>query len=293
MNDLINRVIDEIGSISPIGNALLHHLIEPHDQDILNALSTYQNSDGGFGHGLEADIQMPLSNVASTDVAVSVLEHVADSPLKQEMIQQIIRYYESVYDPHTFSFPIAPKEVDDYPHAIWWNSDGLDGFTYGNPNPEVLGFLLQYKRYVKTIDLNALTTHMVQYIKTSMTDEVSMHSVLSLLHLYKRGDEILRQSIHEYVLTFLHQFVELDPTRWSEYCLEPYKAYSIVPELFHGMEEAVEENINKYETLLQHTIVRPNWDWNQYPDVFEKVKDDWTPFIQFDILRAIKLWREQ
>jgi hypothetical protein len=292
-NKQIEEIIERLGDTTRLGKALLEHQIGPRDKAILDALEQYQNEDGGFGHGLEADIQMPHSSVASTDIAISILEEIVDSSRKEQMKQKIVTYLESVYDKDTCSVPIVGKEVDSFPHAVWWNSDALDGFTYGNPNPEVLGFLLENRHYVKHIDLDRFVAHMLDYIKHKMKEEASMHSVLSLCQLYKRAQEDLKNEIKDYVLLFIHQFVELNPEKWDDYVLEPYKVYLIVPELMEGMETSIELNIQKYERLLEDTIVRPNWHWGQYPEVFEEVKDNWTPLIQHDLIRAIKRWRKQ
>ncbi|MEQ6377746.1 hypothetical protein RZN22_17495 [Bacillaceae bacterium S4-13-58] len=32
------------------------------ENEVINALAKFQNEDGGFGHGLESDIQMPASS---------------------------------------------------------------------------------------------------------------------------------------------------------------------------------------------------------------------------------------
>ena len=34
--------------------------------DVLSALATFQNADGGFGHGLEPDVRSPKSSVIFT-----------------------------------------------------------------------------------------------------------------------------------------------------------------------------------------------------------------------------------
>lgn len=64
-------------------------------QTVLDALSFYQNEDGGFGYGLEIDNQNPHSSPVQTGWAYSVLEEIeCDSPT-EPMVQDIIRYYEN------------------------------------------------------------------------------------------------------------------------------------------------------------------------------------------------------
>ena len=41
----------------------------------LSELAAFQNSDGGFGHGLEPDVQMSSSSILATTVALQQCRH--------------------------------------------------------------------------------------------------------------------------------------------------------------------------------------------------------------------------
>ena len=43
---------------------------------VLDELASYQNQDGGFGNGLEPDIQLPDSSVITTTIALRILREV-------------------------------------------------------------------------------------------------------------------------------------------------------------------------------------------------------------------------
>jgi hypothetical protein len=58
----------------PLGVSLVRHLWRDSPaQEVLDALSAYQNPDGGFGRGLEVDIKAPVSNPFATRLAMQVL----------------------------------------------------------------------------------------------------------------------------------------------------------------------------------------------------------------------------
>ncbi|MBN2605227.1 MAG: hypothetical protein JXR62_05300, partial [Bacilli bacterium] len=141
---------------------LLLRFLEDTDQEIVNELKKYQNDDGGFGHGLEPDIRLPFSNVASTDIAVYALDFVKDFFVKEEMIQRIVNYYENCFDYDNKSWTIVPQTVDDFPRAVWWNFSNVNSFTYGNPNPEIIGFLYQNRRYLTKIDIVAQINKVIE-----------------------------------------------------------------------------------------------------------------------------------
>ncbi|MXX39070.1 MAG: hypothetical protein F4Z85_13580, partial [Gemmatimonadetes bacterium] len=87
---------------------------------VLDELANYQNQDGGFGKGLEPDIQMPDSSVVTTTIALRILREVKAAS-NDEIVRKAIQYLLAEYDSAQSIWPIVPQEVDEYPHAPWWN----------------------------------------------------------------------------------------------------------------------------------------------------------------------------
>ena len=290
----INKYIDWLPeSNKTLGAALLRHLESPHDDAILAALEAYQNDDGGFGHGLEPDIQMPASSVAATNVAVNLLEDVASSPRKTNMILRIVAYFEATYDKDTLSWDIVPPEVDDHPHAVWWNYADIDGFTYGNPNPEVAGFLAQHRRHLRELDLQPLLDKVVSHINEAPLETISMHSLLSMLRFYTRVDEVVQHSIRKRLGELVESLVAVRPDEWEGYVLEPYKVAEIAPEFLREHTDALSDNIAYHRALLANGLPQPAWQWYQYEDVFERVKDDWVALLTYGVLKTIVRFGKQ
>lgn len=273
--------------------ALSKQMKQDNEHDVIQALQAFQNEDGGFGHGLEPDIQLPQSNVASTDLAVSLLEDLPESQAKDRMIQQIVAYYELVFDRDTLSFELVPQEVDQYPHAIWWNYDGLDSFTYGNPNPEIAGFLCQHQDYLQEFPLDAFLEKIIQYLLNTPDDHIQMHALISYLLFYKRVNPEVQQRIKPRLISLLQQHLQTDPTSWSSYGLEPYKVYRLVPEFMTPYKDILAMNIAQKESLLKEGKLLPNWSWNQYNDVFETIKYDWSVWMEYDVKQVLKHRKKQ
>ncbi|QMS85973.1 hypothetical protein [Candidatus Xianfuyuplasma coldseepsis] len=273
--------------------ALMQFVESNNDQGVLNALQGFQNDDGGFGHGLEPDIQLPKSNVASTDLAISLLDDLPQSNAKETMIQQIVQYYESVFDYDTLSFEMVPNEVDNYPHAIWWNYDGLDSFTFGNPNPEIAGFLYQYQNYLQGFPLDTFINNVIKYLMDTDDEHIQMHVLISYLLFYKRVSLDIKQRIKPRLVTLLQQHLQTEPESWSSYGLEPYKVYRIAPEFMEAYQDSLAVNILQKERLLQEGELLPNWSWNQYDDVFQQVKYDWAVWMEYDVTYVLQQWKKQ
>ena len=114
-------------------------------QNVLHALSFYQNGDGGFGHALEADNWNPHSSPLTTQTATEILYAVnahADHPI----VQNTLRYLDSGadFDSAHRQWPGSIPSNNEHPRAIWWSyEEGKEGFNY-NPTAGLAAFILRY-----------------------------------------------------------------------------------------------------------------------------------------------------
>lgn len=113
---------------------------------VLTALVTYQNADGGFGYGLEADCFNPNSSPIQTWAATEVLREIHFTDKTHPIIQGILRYLASGLDfdmQHRQWMNTVPSN-NAHPHAIWWTyKEGEGEFKY-NPTACLAGFFLKY-----------------------------------------------------------------------------------------------------------------------------------------------------
>lgn len=107
-------------------------------EPVLAALHAYQNSDGGFGHGLEPDIRCPDSQPVPTEVALELLDElqVTDGPV----FTGILSYLERISVAETGGFPRTLLSINDYPHAPWWTTTADDQASM-NPTGRIIGLL--------------------------------------------------------------------------------------------------------------------------------------------------------
>jgi hypothetical protein len=125
----------------------IYHFGAGSQDDLLAALSRYQNPDGGFGHGLEPDIQAPESNPFATQLALLICAQ-ADVPRTHPLLQRTVEYLERTQDEEgcwRFSEGIYRHEL-----APWFQ-----GWEWPNLNPSCpLSGLL------KELGLGSQTLHM-------------------------------------------------------------------------------------------------------------------------------------
>lgn len=114
---------------------------------VLNALSAYQNEDGGFGHALEADSFNPHSCPIQTWTATEILREAGMTDRKNSIIQNILRYLESGedFDSSQKQWLNTVPSNNAFPCAAWWKYDDRSGgsFQY-NPTACLAGFAIRY-----------------------------------------------------------------------------------------------------------------------------------------------------
>ena len=272
---------------------LVKSLVENTDKEIINELLKFQNDDKGFGHGLEPDLRMPNSSVACTNHAVHILDQVKDKSLTKELRKQIVEYYESVYLEDLERWRMTSEVVNDFPRAIWWNYETVDDFTYGNPNPEIIGFLYQNKKYLKKIGINKQINNVLKYIDTDFEKEASMHSVMSMLHFYKKVDKDVQNLIKSKLQKVVTSELNKSYGKWDKYGLEPYKIAIIDKKFLNTRLEELDENLLLIKEMVEKGLIIPNWRWYQFKEVFEECKMEWSGYLTFNVLRALRLNRLQ
>jgi hypothetical protein len=103
------------------------------------ALRPYQNRDGGFGHALEPDFRGPVSQPATVEAALRLLDE-ADA-LEDPMVVQACDYLAGITAPDG-GVPFVLSSVQAYPRAPWWQPE--DEQPPGNllPTASIVGLLL-------------------------------------------------------------------------------------------------------------------------------------------------------
>ena len=283
---LIDSLLDEMKEKARmLEYYLLDNLFQCRLQEIVDELKKYRNEDGGFGHGLEPDVQLPLSSVVCTDMAVQILEEVVEDDFKDDLIEGIVAFYEKSYKQDIEGWELVPKEVDDYPHAIWWNYDSVGTFSYGNPNPEIIGFLYQNKRYLKQLNIDFLVNKVLTYIKDVFPSESRKHNIMSCLLFYNKMPVEIQSEIHDILQIAIDK--ELENENWEEYCLEPYEIANINKSFLDKHLDLLEKNKQYCYNKLRNGLPMPNWSWNQYDEVFDFIKYHWSGVITFNLVKTL------
>lgn len=270
---------------------LIMNVIEErkYEKEVITELIKYQNPDGGFGKGLEPDNQMKDSSTLATNIACDIIDLLTIKE-KDKVIKDIVKYFESTYKEKTKSFDFVPKEVMNYPHAIWWNIESIDSFDYLNPNPEVIGFLYENSEYLSNLNIEELKDYMIDYIKDHISYCDQEHSLYSIVRMIDRINSNEKEKIEELLLKQIQKVIVIDENRWIDYVGEPIK---FIGDKLHPLYSTYEKYISKnlqftIDNITNEGVWFPNWKWFQYDDVFEKTaKYQWMGYLTFQKIKLL------
>ena len=278
-----------------LDRSLLSHYFEGgSDVSVLAALAAFQNEDGGFGHGLEPDLRTAASSVIATTVAFQTfrsLQVPADHPL----VRQGIAYLLDRYDESRQVWPIIPPEVEDAPHAPWWDyassEAGFGGFLV-NPRVEIVGYLHDYCTQVPTKILETLTAAVFEHLDT-LPDEVEMHDIICFVSLAETP--VLPQSYKDRIWAKLaiaaEHGVAREPEQLTGYVLKPlYLASSPESPLAVELADELAMNLDfEIEQQGEDGAWSPNFSWgDQFPDAWQIARGEWQARITLKTLRVLR-----
>jgi hypothetical protein len=258
---------------------------------VIDALATFQNPDGGFGHGLEPDVLTPASGALSTSVALRRLAEVG-APADHPVVVAVSDYLRATLVPHERVWRIVPPETEGAPHAPWWDEAGLEerfnGFRV-NPKADLLAGL--YALGAGSHDwLDPLAEDVVRDLETwsATAAPIGMHDVTAAVALLDAPGlpVTVRLRLHETLAAIVDAHVETDPARWSDYTLRPLAVVQRPGSAFSArLADAVERNLD-YLVSEQHDDGAwwPTWSWGRDDDVWERQRTVWAGVLTLDAL---------
>ena len=266
-------------------------------EEVLTALSEYQNEDGGFGSALEPDCWNPNSSPVQTWVATRIIKEINLEDNNHPIIKGILSYLSSGkdFDGHIWLNTVETNNA--YPHAPWWNYEASQEKSY-NPTASLIGFILKFADKDSRIFHLAcnLAREAYSYFKASFPLD-SMHTVACFVELY----EYLKESVID-DLVDIEEFGNLlnqqikhvitgDTSRWSiDYVCKPSLFIQSKKSDFY----AENKDICKYEcTFISDTQQSDGtwsitWDWSDYPEEWSISRNWWKSDLIINNIRYIK-----
>lgn len=261
----------------------------------ISALLSYQNDDGGFGHGLEPDSQNPFSTPIQTWMAFEIIEELnldKNHPLIRKTIDYLINKAPMKDGLYLATVPTN----NSYPHAPWWQYSP-EGCVWGyNPTIAIAGFIYKYgldkdeKTYAEKIINNAINV-----FNEKPSD--NMHEIRAFLEMINYVQDLSEFNNYK---VFLERMVkqidytlEKNSDLWFKtYCVRPLQyfdkpkgfAYSQFQDLAKKEAEMIIDSLNK------DGIWDTTWQWENYKEAEVIAMRDWKSSLIIGYLKMLKAY---
>jgi len=276
-----------------------YHFDNGSSEAVILALMSYQNPDGGFGHGLEPDSWNPYSSPIQTWYAMEILEEIGIEDPQHTMIQGILGFLDSKSDfDNDFWFNTIPTN-NDYPHAPWWQHEPKteDDHDY-NPTAYIAGFILRFADHDselyylgKRIAQKAILSFNLNYEKNEMHLMACFAHLASDIRKLGITDFIGFETMELYLTERVKTLIDQDLDLWdSGYVCKPSRFIKDRNSPFYPLnkEAAEAECLDIKEKQSQDGTWEVTWDWTNYTYQWPIAKNWWKSILILNNLLYLK-----
>lgn len=261
-----------------------YHFENGSKEAVLNALSYYQNEDGGFGHAVEPDCWNPHSTPLHSNTAGDIIREIDCEDAGHPVIQKLLKWYAGgdCFNGKTWELVVASN--NDYPHAPWWHMGSVSScHTDYNGTAQIAGFILRYAQPGSELyRLGArIANEAVDALEPAeLDDEHTCACYVHLLESIVRAGaaeqfpcELLEQRLHEAV----KRLITADTSQWGGYVCRPSRFMNSRDSAFYpeNRELAEYECGHIRRTQLADGSWDIPWGWEGYAEAWAISKNWW------------------
>lgn len=259
------------------------HFEQGRPEEVLEALSAYQNEDGGFGHALEADSWNPFSTPIQTTTAIEKLLEIRFNDVRHPLIQGILRYLASGADFEEGRWKNTVSSNNDYPHAPWWHTDSSStSRSEYNPSAIIAGFILKFAD--RDSKLYGQGMHLAQELAALFlhNPELEMHPLkcfVTLMELFQQAElqlEFAFPQMQEAAGRQIHHLITRDSQDWNGYSCRPSVFIDSPESPYYAANHTYLEQELDYllEGRNEAGVWNITWSWASYAKEFA-VSENW------------------
>lgn len=255
-------------------------------EDVISALSYFQNEDGGFGNALEPDNWNPNSTPYTTLYAINILNDIDLKELSHPVYKGILKYLYSEKDLMEYGWRFCVPANDDFPHAPWWN------FKEEANSTESIGITAELSAFVlKYGDKSSMLYQKVIVLVKSLTDYLMAGGSFGDMGI--GGYAVLLQTMKELNLgeyeyaslqlrmnQLVKDSIEKDTSKWKYYGVLPSNYIRSPQSIYYDENKELVEKEIKYliETLPQKDVWGITWTWFENNSKYSKefaISENW------------------
>ncbi len=274
----------------------LHFEHESFEQ-VIHALSAYQNADGGFGNALEADAWNPCSSPIQTGTAANILLETGFTFKNHPLPWGMLQYLDSGADMEDDRWMNVVPSNDDYPHAPWWQS-GSQSTSHSEYNPTAI--LAGAALYFAPRD--SLLFKKCRQIAQELMEaflgapDLSMHPLLCLetmvswIKQAKLQDSFPLPAVEDEILRQASRLILKDQDNWNGYACRPSDfIHSPAHPLYGDLRELTEKELEWLaDTRNDQGVWNLTWGWEGYERAFAISENWWKTDILLRNLRFLR-----
>ena len=277
-----------------------YHFENGSREAVLETLACYQNTDGGFGYGLEPDYWNPHSSPSQTYEATEIIWEIgmeredADHPVIQGILEYLSsgKEFEDNSWAHTIDTNNNYPHADwwHYPYASWWEDTTANRFaTDYNPTAGLAGFILYFEDpdtdfydLAKEVATEAINQFLM------IKDCKEMYVVACFCRLYdyiaeagleaEFPMEAFEKRLKEVVFQTITQDVNLYITMWDVNICRPSTFLRAKDSMYYEMNKNIAEFELEFiaKTQLGDGSWEVTWEWGKsYPAAWGVAKNWW------------------
>ncbi|WP_413374887.1 hypothetical protein [Alkalihalobacillus sp. 1P02AB] len=274
----------------PLDQALFHfyfHKRKAHS--VIRELAKFQNEDGGFGHSLEPDFRLEKSSALATTVGLQYIVEVGATK-DEPIVQKAIQYLMDAFIPEKDKWQIVPLEVNDVPHAPWWEMDPTkESHSFANPGAEIVGYFYRYRELVPERLLKKTTELALKELQ-NLPIEMEMHDFLCYQRLVELIDSEEKEEIEQRLRKSVREIAVLDPGGWEGYGIQPLQIVTSPESRFADLlEDELPLNLDfEIERQGEDGSWAPTWSWfGNYEDVWPIAEKEWKGYLTVKTLKLL------
>jgi hypothetical protein len=270
-------------------------------ENVIRQLKTYQNEDGGFGHGIEPDFWLPHSSPMATWAAGQILLEI-DAAADDPMVEGMIDYLAKTNKMKTGMWDSVLPMTNEYPHAPWWHwTDGVQENWMFNPGVELAAFIVQWS----SVGSDAMEIgwksieKAVHYLM--LKNEMDRHEInnyqqlIKIIRPFEATFELRTQyslnCVSEKIMNLAEKCIDKDVSTWAQ----GYKALPLdfIDDPSHPLcarlGHLVEINLDFYiEQMTNEGLWNISWSWGSYPENFEVAREYWKGILAVNRYKQLK-----
>lgn len=284
----------------PIDMARWSYLFEDGSKEaVIKELEHYQNEDGGFAYGLEADCWNDESQPIQTWKATEIIHEIGGIEKSHSLISDILTYLENCPHFSNYRWHGTIPSNNNCSHGEWWDySEDMVRIWNWNPTVCLAGFILFYSDKDSNIYNLGKASALEGYSWFRSQEHMeSMHQTFCFLRLYEYLVEagisnlIDLEEFKELLNKHINDLIEKDSSIWqTEYVCKPSFFINSKESMFY----TDNIDITKYEvdfimnSRTSEGVWNPSWAWSSYGEQWHIAKNWWKADIAIKNVKFLK-----